>query len=75
MDKKLRHCSFCGRSEEEVSLLIPSKDMDSYICDTCIGVCSEFLESQFAPPEEESEEFSLTFESLPKPQQIRMGFQ
>ena len=71
MDRKLRHCSFCGRSEEEVSLLIPSKDMDSYICDTCIGVCSEFLESQFAPPEEESEEFSLTFESLPKPQQIK----
>ena len=72
MDKELRHCSFCGRSEEEVSLLIPGKDMDSYICDTCIGVCSEFLEAQFPIDDGDGDEgFNLSYDTLPKPQEIK----
>ena len=35
MDGKLRRCSFCGRSEREVNLLIAGKG-GAYICDSCL---------------------------------------
>ncbi len=64
-------CSFCGRGEQEVSLLIPSQDGKSYICDTCISVCSDFIDSQFSPKTPEGEEDMLSFATLPKPMQIK----
>ena len=39
----LRECSFCGRSEQEVSFLIPARDGKTYICDSCIELCSDFF--------------------------------
>lgn len=68
---KGRHCSFCGRGEDEVSLLIPSQDGDCYICDSCIDICSEFIEEHFAPPKTAKEEDTLSFSSLPKPIEIK----
>ena len=70
--RNLRKCSFCGRSEEEVSLLIPSGDGQSYICDSCINLCAEFIEERF-PAENDSEtEFEeLTFDTLPRPKEIK----
>ena len=68
----LRHCAFCGRSENEVALLIPSQDGKTYICDNCIGVCSEFIEEHFLPGEKEAEDKDkLTFATLPKPMEIK----
>ena len=67
--KKTRSCSFCGRSEEEVSVLIPARDGVSYICDSCINVCAEFLEEQFTPAEADEE--ALTFDTLPRPKEIK----
>ena len=67
--KKTRSCSFCGRSEEDVSVLIPARDGVSYICDSCINVCAEFLEEQFAPAEADEE--ALTFDTLPRPKEIK----
>ncbi len=66
----LRQCSFCGRTEEEVSLLIPSRDGSSYICDSCIGVCAEFIDEQFAA-EVNADSSELTFETLPRPKDIK----
>ena len=66
-----RKCSFCGRSEEEVTLLIPSGDGKCYICDGCINLCAEFIEEQF-PMEKEPLDFEeLTFETLPRPKDIK----
>ena len=48
-NKKTRSCSFCGRDESEISVLIPARDGKSYICDSCINVCAEFLDEQFTP--------------------------
>ncbi len=70
-DKKnmMRSCSFCGRNEQEVSALIPGKDGTCFICDSCIGVCADFIDEHLLPITEESEEMS--FDSLPKPEQIK----
>ena len=67
----LRRCSFCGRSEEEVSLLIPSGDGQSYICDGCINLCAEFIDEQFHVAKEETDFEELTFETLPRPKEIK----
>ena len=69
-NKSLRHCSFCGRAENEVALLIPARDGKNYICDSCINVCAEFLEEEiYANENNEAEE--LTFETLPRPKEIK----
>ena len=36
----LRHCSFCGRNENQVNFLIPSPT-GAYICDFCVDACNE----------------------------------
>lgn len=66
-----KHCSFCGRREEEVSLLIPSREGDCFICESCIEICSEFILEHFTAPSAEEESEPLTFSSLPKPIEIK----
>jgi hypothetical protein len=39
---KLR-CSFCGKTDAEVSRLIAGAK--GYICDSCIGICNEILKA------------------------------
>ena len=68
-NKNLRTCSYCGRSEEEVMMLIPSRDGKSYICDSCINVCSEFIDEQLMDGTVTDDE--LTFETLPRPKDIK----
>ena len=67
--KNTRTCSFCGRDESEITVLIPSRDGKSYICDSCINVCADFLEEQFMPSIDTEEE--LTFDTLPRPKEIK----
>ena len=68
-----RACSFCGRAEREVNLLIPSQDRKNYICDGCIGVCSDFIDEHFAPLTRSAEidADTLTKETLPRPMEIK----
>lgn len=40
-------CSFCGKPEEQVRKLIAGPE-GSYICDQCVGICSEILDEEFA---------------------------
>ena len=73
-NKPMRHCSFCGRGEDIVNLLIPGKDGNTYICDECIFVCSDFIEEQFGDAidaGEENEDSGLTIETLPRPIEIK----
>ena len=73
-NKPMRHCSFCGRGEDIVNLLIPGKDGNTYICDECIFVCSDFIDEQFGDAidaGEENEDSGLTIETLPRPIEIK----
>ena len=70
IQKPPRTCSFCGRTEHEIVLLIPSQDSKSYICDSCIGVCSEFIDSQLEDVRGDDRE-ELSFETLPRPIDIK----
>ena len=69
-NKSLRHCSFCGRAENEVALLIPARDGKNYICDSCINVCAEFIEEEIYQ-NDTSEAEELSFETLPRPKEIK----
>ena len=71
--RPIRRCSFCGRGEDMVQLLIPAQDGKTYICDECILVCSEFIEDQFGESVEtdESVDSGLSIETLPRPIDIK----
>lgn len=45
-ESKIR-CSFCNKPEEQVRKLIAGPD-GAYICDECIGICSEIIEEEFS---------------------------
>ena len=40
-------CSFCHKTEDQVRKLIAGPD-GAYICDECIGICSEIMEEEFS---------------------------
>ena len=69
----MRRCSFCGRGEDIVNLLIPGQDGKTYICDECIFVCSDFIEEQFGGDinDTETEESGLSIDTLPRPIDIK----
>ena len=71
---ELHHCSFCGRTEEQVDLLIPSPT-GVCICDFCVDLCSQLINEHLAPENEEigeAKEFgTLSMDTLPKPMQIK----
>ncbi len=69
--KPLRSCAFCGRTEREVAFLIPAMDGKTYICDNCIDLCSDFIEQHMASMEEELVGEELSFETLPRPKEIK----
>jgi len=37
------HCSFCGKSHNEVRKLVASPDGMTYICDSCVEICREIV--------------------------------
>ncbi len=70
-------CCFCGRSEYEANLLIPSP-VGTYICEECVEACHRALEEYFGDPQPKSKkqkkgktESTLKFEELPKPKRIK----
>jgi len=69
-NKPLRYCSYCGRSEEDVSILIPSRDGKAFICDRCIDLCVDFIHESLLVEEEENGD-ALSFETLPRPTEIK----
>ncbi|MBQ7333219.1 MAG: ATP-dependent Clp protease ATP-binding subunit ClpX [Clostridia bacterium] len=70
-NKVLRYCSYCGRSEEEVALLIPSRDGKAYICDKCVDLCAEFIEEHLSVLGGSISDDELTLETLPRPKEIK----
>ena len=71
---RLRRCAFCGRSEKEVSILIPAKDESIYICDNCTELFSEFLAENFSEVIDSPKKNSpsgLDMATLPRPAEIK----
>ncbi len=69
--RELRKCAFCDRNETEISFLIPARDGKTYICDNCIELCSDFIEQHLADMEASLDIEHLTFETLPRPKEIK----
>ena len=50
MAEKIREgkvrCSFCQKTEDQVRKLIAGPDGKTFICDECIGICSEIMEEE-----------------------------
>ena len=57
------HCSFCGKSQDEVRKLIAGPTV--YICDECIELCNEII------AEEAEERFVPGRLTVPKPMEIK----
>ena len=66
-NRGLRHCSFCGRNENQVNFLIPSPT-GAYICDFCVDACNELI-SDAEEPASTNEGFKLS--ELPPPASIK----
>ena len=61
------HCSFCGKSQEEVRRML-SGPGNAFICDECVEICADIIE------EETEDSYELTGDldfNLYKPKQIK----
>ena len=67
-NNEVLHCSFCGKSPNEVKKLIAGRGV--YICDECIEVCINIVADEMA--EEKAEKGEITSaENLPTPSKIK----
>lgn len=68
MDDRLR-CSFCNKTQDQVKKLIAGPN-GAYICDECVGICSDILDEEFEA--EHSTQTAAGLEiNLLKPKQIK----
>ena len=63
--KNERHCSFCGRGENEVQLLLTG--LDGNICDQCVEMADNVIKTELGT----KSDFTLNGEQLPKPIEIK----
>ncbi len=61
------HCSFCGRSESEVNMMISG--ISGYICDMCSEQAHEIVVESFKNTG--SSGLNLSLDTLPKPKEIK----
>ncbi|MBO5382632.1 MAG: ATP-dependent Clp protease ATP-binding subunit ClpX [Bacteroides sp.] len=65
---KKNRCSFCGRPEDEVKLLISG--LDGYICDSCVKQANDILQEALSA-HRKAQAAELNLEELPKPTEIK----
>ena len=63
--KNERHCSFCGRGENEVQLLLTG--LDGNICEQCVEMADNVIKTELGT----KSDFTLNGEQLPKPLEIK----
>lgn len=66
---RIARCSFCGKSEAMVHRLIEGPNV--FICDECVGLCNELLESSSNPSKPAQVTPQENDMVLPTPQQIK----
>lgn len=49
-DKKVPRCSFCNKTQDQVRKLIAGPG--AFICDECVGICSEIITEEFEEEED-----------------------
>lgn len=64
-----RVCSFCGRNENEVKLLITG--MSGYICDECANQAHEIVLSALQTDKAKKEKNKAEIKKVPKPKEIK----
>lgn len=64
-----KRCSFCGRTENEVSFLITG--MNGHICDTCSLQAYEIVQETTGKSLAPAGQTTLNLEELPKPSEIK----
>ena len=64
-----KKCSFCGRNEKEVRLLISG--LDGYICEQCAQQAYQIVMDQTAQSAKKESTSKFQFKSVPKPMQIK----
>ena len=67
-EKNETHCSFCGKSQDEVGNLIAG--LSGYICGDCIELCHDLLQHEHNESDEAQAD-APTEEKLPTPHEIR----
>ena len=65
-DKSKRRCSFCGRPEKEVEMLITG--VDGFICNDCAAQANDIVKEAFRGAHKTA---VLDLKSLPKPKAIK----
>ncbi len=70
-DRRSVKCSFCGKSQEKVRKLIAGPGV--FICDECVGICSNILEEEFGYVDEMPipNSHQEVNEELPTPMQLK----
>ena len=69
VDDKLR-CSFCNKTQNQVKKLIAGPN-GAYICDECVGICSEILDEEFLGDDKMDESDAGLDINLLKPKEIK----
>lgn len=64
------HCSFCGKTQEEVRKLIAGPN-GVYICDECIDLCSDIISEELEEMEAEEQQDLTGDINLLKPAEIK----
>ena len=61
-------CSFCGKTQESVKKIVAGPGV--YICNECIGLCNEIIESEYYIDDEDT--YTLAgLEKIPSPKEIK----
>ena len=61
-------CSFCGKTQESVKKIIAGPGV--YICNECIGLCNEIIESEYYTSDDDT--YTLAgLEKIPSPREIK----
>ena len=63
------HCSFCGKSQEQVGKLVAGTN-GVFICDECVDACRELLIENGFYQGDEAEDDVLDLDDLPTPHEI-----
>ena len=66
MAKSTLHCSFCGRSRDEVKILIAGQE--GHICENCVDHAREIIEQELNVKSDSHSNFKLT---VKKPIEIK----
>ena len=69
-NNKQFRCSFCNKTQNQVKKLIAGPN-GAYICDECVGICSEILDEEFLDDDKMDESDAGLDINLLKPKEIK----